>query len=184
MSLFSKIGKAIGGAVKGVTKSISISNITKLATGDLAGVTKSVANKVLSNTVQAVTGKTAAPTTGVVPVSTSPPRLADKLAAVSNLVSSSIVKPATVSTAKTGLTGNATIDAAIGGALAGAGVSIGGTDAGNAAINATGWTAAKTWLKNNWIALTASLAVVGGIVWAVFFRKPKTGVRRTATKRR
>lgn len=64
------------------------------------------------------------------------------------------------------------LQSAAGGALAGAGVAIGGTQAGNAAVNATGWTAVKQWLRNNSIAVTVSVGALATGLYFIF-RKPK-----------
>lgn len=71
-------------------------------------------------------------------------------------------------------TGVPILDAAIGGALSGAGTHIGGTDVANNASQAVGASAFNQWLKTNWWKLALGIAAVGT---AIFFmiRKPKKG---------
>lgn len=163
MGLFSKIGKSISGTIKNVGKAVSINNITKIASGKIGEVGKEISGRALKGALTPFV-KTGGTTTN--------PTLAAQQSHQAMIQALSITGklPAPKS-----LTGNAILDSAIGGALAGTGVAIGGTQAGNAAINATGWTAVKTWLKNNWIAVTIGAGVVGTAIWAIFFRKKKGG---------
>jgi hypothetical protein len=83
------------------------------------------------------------------------------------------------SAAKKGLTGNSTIDAAIGGALSGLGTNIGGTDVANNAANSVGGSAITQWLKANWWKALLGVSVFGALIYLVVKQnKPKNGYRR------
>ena len=164
MGLFSKIGKSISGTLKNVSKGISTKNIINVATGNIGAVGKEMSGRALKGALTPFVKTGGSTTTN--------PTLAAQQSHQAMIQALSITGKLPQ---QKSLTGNAILDSAIGGALAGAGVGIGGTQAGNAAVNATGWTAAKTWLRNNWIAVTGGIAATALIVWAIFFRKPKKG---------
>lgn len=167
MGLFSKIGKA----VKSVGKMVSLKNVVGVATGakGLSELKKEATGRI----VKAVT-KTPAPS---VEVPTGRSILDARRAA------RSAVSPSTAKTAGGGLTGNATVDAAIGGALAGAGVQIAGTDVGNAAGGAVAQSALNTWLKANAPWLIAVGAAIAGY-FAFFRNKAPKGKKVLAPRSR
>lgn len=77
-----------------------------------------------------------------------------------------------------GLTGNPTIDAAIGGALSGIGTQVGGTDVANNAANAVGSSAITQWLKTNWWKAAAGLLVLGTAIYFMIRKPKRAGFRR------
>lgn len=188
MGFFKDIGKAITGAVGGAIKTVGtvlnpsnlVSTVTNLATGNLAGVVSNIGGTALSNVLGgAVNGYNGNPKPAPAPAP-APVKVANAGVIKSAGTAASLVKSnANAQTLRTGVinTGNATLDnvlnSALGGAAVGAGVAIGGTQAGNAAANATGWTAAKTWLKNNWIVVTVGAILAGVGAYFAFFRDGK-----------
>ena len=198
--IIKKTGQAVVNTAVSTIKTVANpKTLVNLAGGNFGAIGTDVANGLVNSASSAFgsavsgAGSAAAPAAPLVKVYTLPdykalpatPAMAQALVNSGKAVAqlpTTLPSPSTIKTSmtgKSGITGNPTIDnilqSAAGGALAAAGVTIAGTEAGNAAMNSTGWAAAKQWLKNNWIALTAGVAIVGGVVWASFFRKPKTG---------
>ena len=154
MGLFTKIGQA----VKNATKVVSLNNIVKVATnpGSATAIAKEAANRAIKSLAPA-------------------PKPATTLGTPTRATT-------TAKGVGTGITGVPTIDAAIGGALAGAGVQIAGTDVGNAAGGAVAQSAFNTWFKANWPVAAGVVAAVVGAYYA-FFRNPVPKGKKVLAKR-
>ena len=154
MGFFKKLGKSL----KGVTKSISLKNLKRVATGNIADVGQEVAGRLVKGVSNEFTKKAHKPAQNLVMQN-------DALEIASIAKQNPNIRDI--------LTG------ALGGAMTGAGSVLSESQTvqqvGAKAVD----NVAMTWLKNNWLKLVGGITAGTLLIWGLMkLLKPKRGGRR------